>query len=124
MKPHAERKFYHVPNVQQQQQEPNSMDSLQIVQSPKGSTTITTQIVTTTTIGDNSQSSSLGTTGYASGSGSTTKPSKKVKSKYYLQRRNIRGLIEMVEQNLFGRETVFQGPFGPRRSEMLIFIFY
>ncbi|CAL8115207.1 unnamed protein product [Orchesella dallaii] len=29
--------------------------------------------------------------------------------------KNIRGLMEMVERNVIGRETVFQSPFGPRR---------
>ncbi|ODN03689.1 tRNA 2-thiocytidine biosynthesis protein TtcA [Orchesella cincta] len=29
--------------------------------------------------------------------------------------KNIRGLMEMVERNIIGRETVFQSPFGPRR---------
>lgn len=31
--------------------------------------------------------------------------------------KNTRGLMEMVERNIIGRETVFQGPFGPRRCK-------
>jgi len=48
-------------------------------------------------------------------SANTEKTKKRTKS--FRFRGNSRELMEMVDQNIIGRETVFQGPFGPRRCK-------
>jgi hypothetical protein len=49
---------------------------------------------------------------------------KKYRSKSAFFRGSTRDLIEMVDQNIIGKETVFQGPFGPRRSKLASFFVY
>jgi hypothetical protein len=58
----------------------------------------------------------------ATGSG-IGKNAKKFRSKSAFFRGNAREVMEMVDRNIIGRETVFQGPFGPRRCKFLIFEF-
>lgn len=53
----------------------------------------------------------------SSSSGATKASMSKRKSKSALFRGNSRELIEMVDRNIIGRDTGFQGPFGPRRSK-------
>ena len=42
---------------------------------------------------------------------------KKFRSKSAFFRGNAREIMDMVDRNIVGRETVFQGPFGPRRCK-------
>lgn len=52
-----------------------------------------------------------------------SKGPKKYRSKTALFRGSSRELVEMVDRNIIGRELVFEGPFGPRRSKILKHIF-
>lgn len=77
---------------------------------------------------ENPSSSECGGGDETSSTGS--KGSKKYRSKSTFFRGSTRDLIEMVDRNVIGRETVFQGPFGPRRSKstsyviLLLLFFY
>jgi hypothetical protein len=56
---------------------------------------------------------------------SNGKGPKKYRSKNALFRGSTRALVEMVDMNIIGRETVFQGPFGPRRSKFIyLYLFF